>query len=135
MTPRLDHDAIASLLQHFRELSPERIDQEHGIIYTHNQSGSLLFDKCACVGANAVMALGFPPKKGKHSGAEYWSFHDAPQALGRAYALSPGTLIQRLVTLGAPAEPFEEDAWQVCPHSTFGRLYHERCRELGVTPA
>jgi len=135
MTAQLDHDAIAALLQHFRALPPEQIDQEHGIIYTHNKSGSLLFDKCACIGANAVMALDFPPKLGQHSGAAYWSFHDAPQALGKAYALSAGRLVYRLVKLGAPVEPFEFEEWQVSPLHVFETLYKERCRELGAIPA
>lgn len=134
MTPELKHDKIQSLLAHFRELTPEQLDQEHGIIYAHNLSGSLLFEKCACIGANAVMALGYPPQKGKHSGALFWSFDDAPKALGAAYVLSPGTLVQRLVTLGAPDDPFGEDNWGVSPQSVFEKLYHERCRELGDTP-
>ena len=135
MTPALNHEAIHALLSHFRELPPERIDQEHGILYRHNRSGSLMYDKCACIGANAVMALDYPPSKGKYSGVEYWSFADADRALGRAYALSPDTLIQRLVQLGAPIQPFDEDDWQVYPYGVFEKLYQQRCQELGVTPA
>ena len=135
MSTKLNHRVIQDLLAHFRELPPQRIDQEHGIIYTHNQSGSLHFDKCACIGANAVMALGYPPKTGQHTQLDYWSFDDAHQALGKAYALSAGMLVYRLVKLGAPVEPFEFEGWQVSPLHIFETLYMERCSELGAIPA
>jgi len=48
MPAQLDHGAIGSLLRHFRSLSPDSIDQDQGIIYTHNLSSSLLFERCAC---------------------------------------------------------------------------------------
>ena len=82
------------------------------------------------------MALGYPPQESKlGDNSRFWAFHDAPKALGQAYALSPGTLQHRLVKLGAPMEPFDFDDWQVCPHHAFEILYRERCRELGAIPA
>ena len=81
------------------------------------------------------MALRHPPQKSKYDDTTYWAFHDAPEALGKAYALSPGTLIHRLVKLGAPTAPFEFKEWRVSPLHVFEGLYKERCRELGAIPA
>lgn len=62
MSARLDHGAIGQLLRHFRNLPLADILQVLGIIYTYNLSSSLLFDQCACIGANAVMALRWVPQ-------------------------------------------------------------------------
>ena len=136
MTARLDHGAIGHLLRHFRNLPLDHIHQDLGIIYTHNLSSSLLFECHACIGANAVMALRWEPQKSKHDDARYWSFDDAPKALGKAYALSARErLIHRLARLGAPIDPFGLEHWRVSPFFVFEQLYRDRCRELGAIPA
>ena len=89
MTAQLDHSRIQVLLEHFKNLPPENIDQEQGIIYTHNGSSSLLCERDACIGANAVMALGYPPQESKLGDSRFWAFHDAPKALGQSLCAIP----------------------------------------------
>ena len=81
------------------------------------------------------MALGYPPRESKHDESRFWAYHDALKAVGKAFALSPGTLTHRLAKLGAPIDPFDTDDWQVSPLQVFETLYRERCRELGAIPA
>ena len=119
------------MLGHFKNLPPEKIDEEQPLIYTHNLSSSLLSQREACVGANAVMAMGYPPRQLlPDDQCRYWAVDDAPKALGKAYALSPGTLLHRLVQLGAPTEPFGCDYWEVNPYDVFSALYQQRFNEL-----